>query len=251
MKPFIAVVIPLYNEAAVVQELLRRVDRALASAAVTYRIIAVDDASSDATPQRLAELATALHGRLEVLRPAHNLGQFGATRYGLQHADAAWLAVMDGDLQDPPELLPQLVARLQQAGPELQCLFAVKVSRDDPPWFRVGRAVYAGLQRLLGATPPPAGAGSYCAMRPALAEQVLALPVRHANLAPVLARCSRAWQTLAYHKQARYDGRSRVGPLGLLQEAWGSMWISGALARLGAGLSLLVGGAGVAWLTNV
>lgn len=251
MKPFISVVIPLYNEAGVVEALIRRVDRALQVSGVAYQVVAVDDASSDATPRLLADLAGAMLGRLVVVRPAENLGQFGATCVGLRRAEGEWLAVMDGDLQDPPELLTALVARLQAAPAGLDCVFAVKASREDPRWFRAARAVYAGLLATLGTRPPPRGAGSYCAMRPAIAAAVVAVPVRHANLAPVLASRARRWQTLSYAKQARYDEKSRVGPWGLLREAWGSLLVSGAMRRLAGGASLLVGGAGIAWLIFV
>lgn len=245
MKPYIAVVIPLYNEAGVVQTLIERVDRTLASCAVPYQIAAVDDGSSDATPAILGRLERQLRGRLIVLRPPRNLGQFGATRWGLARVDAEWLAVMDGDLQDPPELLAALVPRLRGAAASLDCVFAVKASRKDPAWFRVARAIYAVTQRALGSSPPPRGAGSYCAMRPAIASRVSEVAVSHANLAPVLSSLANSWETLPYHKEARYDGRSRVGPLGLAREALGSLAMSGALYRLAAGMAAAAAGVAI------
>ena len=83
---------------------------------------------------------------------------------------------------------------------------------------------------------PPSGAGSYCLMSRELAQRVGSVMYTHANLAPVL------WSqrphglgvgTVEYTKKARYDGRSRVGAIGLIREALGSLAVTGALGRLG------------------
>ena len=232
--PELSVVIPLYNEAGVAAELARRLKEASARLALECEIIFVDDASTDGTAGLLRGTSC-----VEVLSLDENRGQFGATCAGLAVAQGRLVAVLDGDLQDPPELLPELVGAIGQG----ELAFAVKVSRQDPLWFRLGRLGYRALARL-GKGVPPSGAGSYCVMRRGLAERVASSGHRAANLSAVvvtLAETRGPWPLVNYEKAARYDGRSRVGLYGLVQEALGSLWVTGALTRLGVltGLALL------------
>lgn len=230
--PALSVVVPVFEEAAVVDELVRRCVAAATATGRTFELLVVDDASGDATPDRLAALAAAdprvVHVRLPV-----NQGQFGATKAGLARARGALVAVLDGDLQDPPELLPRLV-EAHDAAPagDTTVVFGVKARRRDPLWFRLGRAGYQALQSLLGAS-LPSGAGSYSLFPLVLARRVAAVPLASANLAPVLCALGADARIVPYDKAARYDDRSRVGPVGLAREALGSLLLlSPAGARL-------------------
>src|SRR2546423_11661124 len=103
----LSVVVPLRDEEATVRELCRRVDAALAG--VPFELILVDDASADGTAELLDELADA-DPRLRVLHLSRNFGHQAALTAGLEHARGEAVAMLDGDLQDPPELLPQMLA---------------------------------------------------------------------------------------------------------------------------------------------
>lgn len=241
----LSIVTPVFEEAAVVRELVLRIDAAAARTGLTYEIVVVDDASQDGTPVQLRVLAAeaSLGQRLQVVRAPQNLGQFRATQLGLRHARGRQVVVLDGDLQDPPEVLGQLVDAARQS-PKTDAIFAVKVARKDPAWFLLGRAMFAGIQRLLSGPVPPRGAGSYVLMTAELAAQVALVDLADANLAPVLAVLGARTATLPYVKAGRYDGTSRVGALGLVREAMGSLALTGALARLLVVLAAAFLGAG-------
>ena len=244
--PSLSVVAPVHDEAAVLRELAARCVAAARSAGEPFEVILVDDASADETPA----IAATLGPEVRVLRLSENRGQLGATLEGLRAARGERVVVLDGDLQDPPELIPALLRALDGAGPGVEVAFAVKTRRDDPAWFLAGRAAYGALARL-GAGRPPSGAGSYCAMRRALAARAARVRLRHANLATVLAALGAASVGVPYEKVARYDGASRVGAAGLAREALGSLFLGGAVGRIatlgavaaiaGAGLSALSG----------
>jgi glycosyltransferase involved in cell wall biosynthesis len=102
----LSVVVPLRDEEGTVRELHRRLDEALTG--VPFELILVDDASSDSTPRLLDELADA-DERVRVLHLSRNFGHQAALTAGLEHACGDAVAMMDGDLQDPPELLPRLL----------------------------------------------------------------------------------------------------------------------------------------------
>ncbi len=242
----LSVVVPVFNEGPILQALVSRLEAALRDPALgaegPTELILVDDASTDGSGDALAALQA--EGRLAHLRLPRNRGQWGATRAGLQAARGRCVAVLDGDLQDPPELLPQVFAALR-GRPDLEVAFAVKASRDDPAWFLLGHRVFSLAQAALGAAAPPRGAGSYCVMRRPLAQAVARVPLRQANLAALVAAARARGATVPYDKAARYDERSRVGPWGLAREAVGSMLVTGALERLAlaAGVTALLTGA--------
>ena len=232
----LSVVAPVHNEVAVVAELVRRIRAAVDEGC---QIVIADDASTDGTAEVLAELAG-----VHVVTLEDNVGQFRATCAGLQAATGERVVVLDGDLQDPPELIGALVEAIGDG----DVVFAVKTSRVDPLWFRVGRWGYRLLARL-GRGVPPSGAGSYCVMSRDLAARVAASPMRSANLSAVIVSIAEGratWRTLDYAKAERYDGRSRVGPLGLVREALGSLRVTGALPRL-VGAVVVVAGAALLW----
>lgn len=247
----LSVVVPVYNESAVLKELVERCQQAARSASGgSFELVLVDDASDDRTPEVLRELSGP---RLRVLRLEQNSGQYRATRAGLRAASGEWVAVLDGDLQDPPELIPKLF----EAARESDCVFAVKTSRTETGFLRLGHSGFHLVQSLLGGASPPRGAGSFCLMNREIAAGVAAVDLKNANLAAVAARVlkrrSARFSVVEYEKSRRYDDRSRVGGWGLVREALGSFFVSGALGRLLAvlsGLSLLIaavltaGGAG-------
>jgi len=246
----LSVVVPVYNEAGVVKELVERCLQAAEAVDGSFELLVVDDASDDRTPGLLRELSSP---HLRVVRLEHNSGQYRATCAGLKAAAGEWIAVLDGDLQDPPELIPELF----KAARESDCVFAVKTARTETGFARLGPFGFHLVQSLLGGVSPPRGAGSYCLMRCEIAASVAAVDLNNANLAAVAARVLKKMaarhSVVPYQKSGRYDEKSRVGTWGLVREALGSFFVSGALGRLLAvlsGLFLLVaavltaGGAG-------
>ncbi len=233
-EPRLSIVAPVYDEARILPELVRRCVQAGEACGVPFEVVLVDDASRDDSPAVLAGLAA--DARVRPQRLAHNAGQFGATQAGLRAARGAEVLVLDGDLQDPPEHIPALVAALAAAPADVVAVFAVKTRRDDPRAFMLGQALFHWLQRRLSAVAAPPGAGSYCVMRAAVARAVAAAPLRHANLSAVVALVAHArGGTLAavpYAKQARYDEQTRVGWRGLVAEALESLQITGAVSAL-------------------
>ena len=102
----LSVVAPVCNEEATIEEFFRRVCAILDD--LPFELIVVDDGSTDATPSLLERLAGA-DPRLRVLRLSRNFGHQAAITAGIDHADGDVTVMMDADLQDPPELIPQML----------------------------------------------------------------------------------------------------------------------------------------------
>lgn len=225
----LSVVVPVYNEVAVVEELVRRCQAAADQVGDRWELLVVDDCSSDGTGELLATLAD---GELtHHLRLPENVGQFRATCEGLRASRGRWVVVLDGDLQDPPECIPQLVREIAGTSESGATAFAVKTARSDSAVFLVGRWFYEVLLNLAVWRLPP-GAGAYCAMSGDLARRIPRVPSNQANLAPFVAAASSRLFVVPYEKGARYDDASRVGLIGLVFEALSTLQYNGSLERL-------------------
>src|ERR1700758_5411921 len=113
-SPAISVVVPLHNEQMVLPELLRRVGSVLnGMPGGSHEMIFVDDGSSDATLKILEEAAS-LDSRISVIVLARNFGHQLALTAALDHVAGDVTVILDGDLQDPPESIPELVKKFQE-----------------------------------------------------------------------------------------------------------------------------------------
>lgn len=145
---YIEAVIPVYNEEANVDELVRRVGAALGSISEDWSIRMVDDGSADATWAQIRG-HHARDPRVKGVRFARNFGQHTAITAGLHHADGDWVVVMDGDLQDRPEIIPDLYAKAQEG------FDIVWVARSERPvgcLYMFAQRIFHGLLRNLSGT---------------------------------------------------------------------------------------------------
>lgn len=128
----ISVVIPTYNEAAVIQETLRRAGRALGASGETFELIVVDDNSTDGTPELVEAMAPALPVR--VLRRPGRLGLATAVVDGWNLARGDLLAVMDADLQHPPEVLAEMVRALRSPAADIVVASRYRAGGGTSDW---------------------------------------------------------------------------------------------------------------------
>jgi dolichol-phosphate mannosyltransferase len=115
--PRVDIVIPVFNESDGLASLHRSLEAALAGLTYEFRILYVDDGSSDST-QRVLQALAASDSRVQFLGLSRNFGHQAALTAGLDHAEAEIVIMMDGDGQHPPELIPQMLA-LHELGYDL------------------------------------------------------------------------------------------------------------------------------------
>lgn len=236
MSLALSVVIPVHNEASLVPELARRVVAATERASQDFEVLFVDDGSTDGTGDLPLPLGARWH------RLPANRGQLAATQAGLQQASGRFVIVLDGDLQDPPEPIPDLFAAARRAVGH-DAVLMTKTTRSASLPFLVARRAYDLLQQAPGAHPLPPGAGSYLCMRQALAHRVSKLDLVDGNLAAVVVGLGARVRTLPYAKLRRGAGDSRVGSWGLIREGLFSLLWTGAASAW----CFLIGLVAVAW----
>ena len=143
----ISVVAPVYREEGNVAELVRRLRAALSSITEDFEIILVEDGGGDRSWDIISE-ESEKDKRVKGLKLSRNFGQHYAISAGLERTDGDWVVVIDGDLQDRPEVIPDLYAKAQEG------YDVVFVERSDRPESRsymlLQRIFYRGLSWLAG-----------------------------------------------------------------------------------------------------
>lgn len=122
----LSVVVPIFNEESVLPLFVRRLRPVLDSSGSSYEVVAVDDGSADATPVVLACMH-ATWPELRVIRLRRNSGHQAALLAGLLHARGDYVVSIDADLQDPPELIPEMLNRARAEG--LDIVYGVRSDR--------------------------------------------------------------------------------------------------------------------------
>lgn len=213
----ISVVIPTYNEAAVIEQTLRRAAAALQATQEEFELIVVDDSSADGT----AEIAESL-GRefpVRVLRRPGRLGLATAVLDGWAMARGDLLAVMDADLQHPPEVLRPLVEALHQPETDMALASRYTPGGGVAGWSWIRRFISWGATHLASSVLPLTLAGvsdpmsGMFALRRSVLEGVGLNPLGYKILLEVLAKGRyRKFVEVSYIFEPRGHGSSKLGP---------------------------------------
>lgn len=130
-RALVSVVIPVYNEEAVLAQLFARLYPALDRLGLAYEVILVDDASSDGSAQLLREQFSKRPGQTRAVLLAFNVGQHMAILAGFQHARGHRIVTLDADLQNPPEEIGKLLAEMDRGH---DYVGGVRIDRHDTWW---------------------------------------------------------------------------------------------------------------------
>ena len=171
--PRLSVVVPCLNEEEVLPVFYEAVTAALGPLALSYELLFVDDGSTDGTLDVLRALAER-DGRVVYVSLSRNFGKEGAMYAGLCGARGEYVAIMDADLQDPPELLPRMLALLDDG--VCDCVAARRVTRQGEP--RVRSFFARQFYRLINAVSDADiadGARDYRVMRRRVADVIVAM----------------------------------------------------------------------------
>lgn len=183
--PELSLVVPVYNEEEVLPELQRRLAALIRELGTSVEIILVDDGSRDRTGEILAELCRANPG-FRSIHLARNFGHQAAVSAGVNRASGRAVVIMDADLQDPPELIPAMLAKWREG---YEVVYAQRMRREREGWFKRFAAwlFYRVLQRLTDVR-IPGDTGDFCLMDRRVVDHLNALPERNRYI-----RGLRAW----------------------------------------------------------
>lgn len=255
--PLLSVVVPMYDEEAVLPLFAERVRPVLDRLGVHYEVVAVDDGSRDATPVLLLK-ERRNWPQLRVIRLRTNAGHQAALSAGLARARGRWVATLDADLQDPPEVIPHMLAATREH--DVDVVYGIRSDRSTDTIFKrwTALAYYRLMRRLMGAD-VPADAGDFRLMSRATVDAVNSLPDHHQVLRLVVPALGFPSAEVPYRRAERAAGSSKYPLSRMLRLTIDSLtgfsttplrlatWfgLSGAIVT-----ALLLGYALVAWLTH-
>lgn len=143
----LSVVVPVFNEGSIIVELVKRVKTNLKLITDDFEIILVDDGSEDET-WKFIENETRQEKRVKGIKLSRNFGHHYAITAGLHNSSGEWVVVMDGDLQDRPEVIPQLYKKSQDG---FDVVFVSRQNRPEKLYYRIAQKVfYWTLRKLSG-----------------------------------------------------------------------------------------------------
>lgn len=215
-RPSLSVVVPVYNSATIFPELHRRLVAALEPCVDSFEIIAVVDGCADNSADVVAQTHE-VDTRIKLIELARNFGEQAATTAGLEHARGTMIVVMDDDLEDPPEVIPQLIEKARQG---YDVVYGVMRKRKASVLRRLAyHSFYRVLNYMTDETRMPNDAGSFCLMSRQVVDQLNALPETNRYI-----RGLRAWLGyrqigVEYERGHRHSGTSGYSWRGYLRFA--------------------------------
>jgi len=203
--PVLSVVVPCHDEADGLPTLHARLSTVMNALALSWELVCVNDGSTDATLAVLRRLRAA-DARMTVINLSRNFGKEAALTAGLDHARGEAVIVIDADLQDPPELIPELVARWRDG---FDVVYAQRRRRDGDGWLK--RATARGFYRLMsrvGGVRLPRDVGDFRLMSRRATDAVLTLREHHRFMKGIFAWVGFPSVAVPYDRAAREAGSS-------------------------------------------
>ena len=205
-RPALSVVAPCFNEEGVLPEFVKRVGAVLDKVGGTAEIVLVDDGSRDRTWAVIGE-AAARDPRVVGVRLMRNHGHQLALTAGLSVCRGERVMIIDADLQDPPELLPEMIALMDQGA---DVVYGQRRVREGESLFK--RATAAAFYRVIGRLTDveiPSDTGDFRLMTRRVLDLLLAMPERHRFIRGMVAWIGGKQVPLQYDRKARAAGETK------------------------------------------
>ena len=197
MSPIYSFIIPIYNEEATIAELYRRVQAVMDEMDGPVELILVNDGSRDRSLYLLRELHEQ-DARVCYISLARNFGHQTAVTAGLNFSRGKVIVILDADLQDPPELIPQMVEQWRQG---YAVVYAQRTQRRREGWFkRLTAYIFYRLLKQLADVDIPTDTGDFCLLDRCVVDALNAMPERNRYI-----RGLRSW--IGFRQTAVYFDR--------------------------------------------
>jgi dolichol-phosphate mannosyltransferase len=206
--PLVSVVVPVFNEEEGLAELQRRIDDALGGVEGGYEVVYVDDGSADGSAALLEALA---RERSDVLlvRLSRNFGMEIAMSAGMDHARGAYVALLHADLQDPPELIAEMLVRARNGA---DVVYARRIGRDESFAKRTLATAFYRVMERVARTPYQGQAGDFRLMSRRVVDSLRTMPERRRFLRGMVAWVGYEQVPIEYRRAGRHTGRGASYP---------------------------------------
>src|SRR5262245_19750192 len=240
----LSIVIPVYNEREVLPVLLATLHKTLGRD-LPYEIVFVDDGSRDGTSEALRSAASE-DPRVKVIFFSRNFGHQAAITAGLDFASGDAVAVMDADLQDPPDLLPQMLELLTDG---YDVVSAQRLTRDGESFFKrwTAKAFYWLIRKMVDDR-VQSQVGDFRMFSRRAVTAIRSLREHHRFMRGMVAWLGLREVILPYHRNARVAGKTKYSLLKMIRFAWTAITSFSALPlRFSVFFGFFVAACGVAY----
>lgn len=247
-QPQLSAIVPCYNEQECIVETYKRLSKiCAASAGESYEIVFVNDGSKDSTPDKLAQIAT-LDPRVVMIDLSRNYGHQIALSAGLEFSSGEKIFVIDADLQDPPELLPEMLEIMDDG---YDVVYGQRQSRAGETGFkRLTASLFYRTLRKLSDVDIAANTGDFRLMSRRAVDHLNAMPERFRFVRGMVSWIGLNQIAFPYERQARFAGQTHyplTKMLGLAIDAITSFSV--VPLRFASHIGMLCGLVGIAMLT--
>ncbi|MBN2085006.1 MAG: glycosyltransferase family 2 protein [Anaerolineales bacterium] len=206
MKPTFTVVIPVFNEAESITEFHRRLRGMSRKAGDTWEFIYINDGSTDASPDLLRQFAQS-DPCVRVIDFVRNFGHQIAVTAGLDSARGRAVIIIDADLQDPPEVIPELIARWREGN---EVVFAVRAEREGETWIKelTAKVFYRLIFRITDIK-IPLDTGDFRLLDEKVVAVMRQMRERHRFLRGMASWVGFRQVGVPYRRHARYAGKTK------------------------------------------
>lgn len=205
-SPLLSVIVPCFNEQDVIRHTHQRLEAALRAITGDFEIIYVDDGSRDGTAELLRAIQAA-SPEVRVLRLSRNFGHQIAVSAGLEYARGNAIVLIDADLQDPPEVIGEMVAKWREG---FHVVYGQRVDRSGESRFKLwtARAFYRLINRL-SEVPIPLDTGDFRLMDRTVVDALLRMREKHRLLRAMTSWVGFRQVALPYSRAERFAGTSK------------------------------------------
>jgi dolichol-phosphate mannosyltransferase len=205
-SPVLSVVVPIFNERESLNELYAQVSRVMAEAKDSWELVLVDDGSTDGTTDMIRELA----GKDPKVRPvifARNFGQQAAVKAGLDHTRGQAVIVIDADLQDPPEVILQLIEQWKNG---YEVVYAQRMEREGESFLKkfTAKMFYRVINRLTDID-LPLDTGFFRLLDRKVVEILNQMPEHHRFFRALSVWVGFKQTAVPYQRHARFAGETK------------------------------------------
>jgi polyisoprenyl-phosphate glycosyltransferase len=208
-EPLASVVIPVYNEEDGIPELRRRLTAALADLDDGYEVVLVDDGSKDRSAALIEEWA-ALDEHVVLVQLSRNFGMEIAMTAGLDYARGRYTAIMHADLQDPPELIPEMLTLA--ASENADVVFARRIGGDESRLKHILAGVFYSLMSRLAQVPSQGQAGDFRLISRRVTDTIRTMDERRRFLRGMVDWVGFKQVPIEYRRAGRTTGRGASYP---------------------------------------
>jgi polyisoprenyl-phosphate glycosyltransferase len=206
-RPLISIVSPVYQEEDGIEEFHRRVSSALDGLPdLDFEFVYVNDGSTDRSFELLQSIVAG-DPRVRVVDLSRNFGHQVALSAGVDHARGAAVVVIDSDLQDPPEVIPEMIERWRKG---FKVVYGVRASRSGETRFKLlSSKVYYGLIDRISEVPLPRQAGDFRLLDRAVVDVLARMPERNRYVRGMVAWVGFPQSAVEYERDPRYAGETK------------------------------------------